>query len=152
MLNLSITKENINSIEAKELIKELSSELRKITGNTGKGSFENSDIDNPRSIFIVARENGNAIGCGALREISNEIAEIKRVYARKKSSGIGKKILIYLEEQAQEFGYKKIILETRKCNEIAVNFYLKNDYKVISNYGKYINREEAICFEKILNN
>lgn len=151
MVSLSITKENINTKEANDLIEELSFELTQITGNSGKGSFENSDIDNPRSIFVIARENGNAIGCGAFREISNEIAEIKRMYARKKSSGIGNKILSYLEEQAKKFGYSKIILETRKCNENAVNFYLKNEYKIISNYGKYETMEEAICFEKILN-
>lgn len=151
MVTLSIAKENINSKEANDLIEELSFELTKITGNSGKSSFENSDLYNPRSIFVIARENGNTVGCGAFREISNEIAEIKRMYARKKSCGIGNKILSYLEEQAKEFGYNKIILETRKCNEKAVNFYLENGYKIISNYGKYETMEDAICFEKILN-
>ena len=36
-----------------------------------------------------------------------DTAEIKRMYARKKSSGIGIRILAYLEERAKEFGYKK---------------------------------------------
>lgn len=149
-MNFTISKENINSKEAIELINELSHELSKITGDSGRGSFMNSDIDNPRSMFIIAREDGKAVGCGAFREISSEIAEIKRMYSRKKSSGIGDKMLQYLEEQAKEFGYKKIVLETRKCNENAVKFYLNNGYQTISNYGKYEYMTEAICFEKML--
>lgn len=44
--------------------------------------------------------------------------------------------------------YSKVILETRVINKNAVNFYKKNQYKVIKNYGKYTNNDEAICFEK----
>lgn len=150
MVDITISKGNINAKEAKELIDDLSCELNKITGDSGRGSFMNSDMDNPRSIFIIAREDGKAVGCGALREISSETAEIKRMFSRKKTSGIGSKMLEYLEARAKEFGYKKIVLETRKRNENAVKFYLKNGYIIVSNYGKYEYMAEAICFEKIL--
>lgn len=147
---IAIVKENINSEEANELIAELSDELKKITGDSGRASFDNADINNPRSIFVVAREGGEAVGCGALRELSNDCAEIKRMYARKKSCGIGHEILTYLEGQAKDCGYRRIVLETRSCNGSAVKFYLSNGYKVISNYGRYENMAVAICFEKII--
>ena len=150
MDKLTISEEKIDSSEAELLIAELSTELRNITGNSGQGSFENSDMDNPRSVFVIARENEAAVGCGAFRELSSDTAEIKRMYARKKSSGIGIRILAYLEDRAKEFGYKKVVLETRRCNTKAVNFYLNNEYNVISNYGRYENVPEAICFEKEL--
>lgn len=101
-------------------------------------------------MLIDGRINGKIAGCGAIREVSFESAELKRMYAVFKGKGIGKEILCYLENKAREFGYKKIILETRKCNTNDVNFYLHNSYKFISNYGKYVGREEAVCFEKIL--
>jgi GNAT superfamily N-acetyltransferase len=146
-----IEKENINSKDANELIEELSDELYRMTGSNGRGSFDNSDIDNPRAIFVIAREdNGMAVGCGAFREVTGEIAELKRMYVRRKSHGIGSKILAHLEDCAIEYGYNRVVLETRKCNTKAVNFYTKNGYQVINNYGKYIDRPEAICFEKIL--
>lgn len=139
-----IEKADIHSKEAAELINELSETLNSITGNSGRGSFDNSDM----TIFVIAREAGKAVGCGASREISQDTAEIKRMYARKISSGIGKSILNYLE--AKENGFRRIILETRKCNEKAVEFYLYNGYKVIPSYGKYEKMPEAICFEKQL--
>jgi N-acetylglutamate synthase-like GNAT family acetyltransferase len=150
MMEIAIEIENIDSSEASALIDELSAELENITGNSGRSSFDNSDIKNPRSIFVIARESGSAVGCGAFRELSDDIAEVKRMYTRKKSCGIGNKILSYLEMQAIEFGYSTIILETRRCNDKAVKFYLNHGYKVINNYGKYVDKPEAVCFEKKL--
>jgi len=71
------------------------------------------------------------------------------MYARKKSCGIGNKILTYLEEQAKELGYNRIVLETRKCNENAVIFYLNNGYQAINNYGKYKIYQKQYVLEKI---
>lgn len=150
---IMICKEDINIPDSQQLINELSNVLSEITGDSGKGSFDPSDILNIRSLFVVARNRlGEAVGCGAFRPISNNIAEIKRMYAKYKNKGIGAKILHYLEEQAKEFGYTKIWLETRKVNEAAVNFYSKNGYQQIKNYGKYINHSKVICFEKELIN
>ncbi len=149
-MDITIGKENINSSDAITLMYELSAELEHITGNSGRSSFDNSDINNSRSIFVIARESDIAVGCGALRELSDDTAEIKRMYARKKSSGVGGKILSYLEEQAKEFGYRRIFLETRKCNERAVYFYQRHGYKVMKNYGKYVEMPEAVCFDKLI--
>lgn len=150
-MNYKIEKENINSKDAYELINELSDELCRMTGSNGRGSFDNSDMDNPRALFVIAREdNGMAVGCGAFREVTGDVAELKRMYTRRKSYGIGSMVLDYLENRAKEFGYSRIVLETRKCNTKAVSFYMKNGYQVINNYGKYMDRPEAICFEKLL--
>lgn len=148
MGNITIAKENIQSKDAIALIEELSDELKSITGDSGQSSFNSTDINNKRSLFVIARENGRAVGCGAFREISGEIAEIKRMYVRKKSCGVGSRILSYLEREAKKSGYSRTLLETRKCNGNAVNFYLKNGYTIIPNYGKYENMPEAVCFEK----
>lgn len=149
-MGIVINQCDINSSTARTLVDELSNELQTITGNSGRACFQDTDINNPRLLFVVALEGEVAVGCGAFRELSDDTAEIKRMYARKKSSGVGGKILAYLEEQAKEFGYSRIVLETRKCNEKAVSFYQHHGYKVIKNYGKYVERPEAVCFEKIL--
>jgi ribosomal protein S18 acetylase RimI-like enzyme len=149
-MQVLIEKNDIVSSEAQELINELSGELLNITGNSGRGSFDEEDMKNPRSVFVIAKDEGIAVGCGAFRELSHDVAEIKRMYSRKKSCGVGSAILAYLEEAAKELGYSSIVLETRRCNEKAVAFYLHQGYIIISNYGKYINISEAICFEKRL--
>ncbi|BCN32636.1 GNAT family N-acetyltransferase [Anaeromicropila herbilytica] len=150
MSEISIEIEDIESAEASKLIDELSEQLERITGNNGKGSFDSSDMKNQRAAFVIARIDGDAVGCGGFRELSDETAEIKRMYARTRSIGTGKKILKFIEELAKDYGYHRTVLETRSCNQNAVDFYLSQGYVVINNYGKYVNREEAICFQKKL--
>ena len=147
---MNIKEEDIESKDAVILINQLSDTLSKITGSSGKSSFNNDDVKNDRSLFVIGRINGKPAGCGAIREISKDTAELKRMYAVNKGKGTGKEILIYLENKARKFGYKEIILEIRKCNNNAVNFYIHNNYKIIDNYGKYKNRAEAVCFKKVL--
>ncbi len=94
MNTYSVAIENINSAEAHCILEELSEVLEKITGNSGKNSFDITDINNPKAVFVIARDQfGEAVGCGVLRPLSTDIAEIKRVYSRTKKAGIGKEIV-----------------------------------------------------------
>lgn len=133
------------------LIEELSKTLELITGDSGKGSFDSKDVSVPRSLFVIAyNDNEEAIGCGAIRPMTEVIAEVKRMFAKTKTAGVGSEILYYLELQAQKLGYTALRLETRLINKRAVAFYEKRGYYRIPNYGKYIGMPEAVCFEKIL--
>ena len=131
------------------LLNELSQQLFEITGNDGRQSFAEDDVLMPGSIFLVAEMDGHPVGCGAVRPVSTKVCEIKRMYARFPGMGIGAKILDALERFALDFGYEEIWLETRKVNQRAVNFYLTHGYTIRENYGKYIGREEAVCFQKL---
>lgn len=147
--SFTIEPENPESGDATSLLTELSQKLAEITGNDGKASFDISEMLAPRSLFVVAKnKNEKAVGCGAIRPVSVKVAEIKRMYSKEK--GAGAAILNYLETKAFEFGYKEVRLETRRVNEYAVNFYLRNGFRQIPNYGKYADRPDAVCFSKIL--
>ena len=138
-----------NTQDAINLMEELSKNLEFITGDSGKNSFNSNDVCVPRSLFVVAYNgNGEAIGCGAIRPINEYVAEVKRMFAKTKAIGVGSEILQYLENQAQKLGYSALWLETRLINKRAVSFYEKKGYHRISNYGKYVNKPEAVCFEK----
>lgn len=131
------------------LMEELSRKLESITGNSGKSSFNPEDVRVQRSLFVIAYdEEGKAMGCGAIRPISEDTAEVKRMFAKVKGAGVGTEILHYLEIHAKELGYTTLCLETRLINARAVAFYEKEGYYRIPNYGRYINRPEAVCFEK----
>jgi N-acetylglutamate synthase-like GNAT family acetyltransferase len=95
------------------LLEGLSKLLESITGDSGKGSFNLSDVCVPRALFVIARnQNGEAVGCGAIRPIGENIAEVKRMYAKIRGMGIGTEILTYLEIQAQKLRYSALWLET----------------------------------------
>lgn len=90
------------------------------------------------------------MGCGAIRPIDENIGEVKRMYSKFPGKRIGQTILSFLENKAKAIGYSDLVLETRVKNQEAIQFYQKQEYKVIPNYGKYTDRPEAICFGKSL--
>ncbi|MCX6127388.1 MAG: GNAT family N-acetyltransferase [Proteobacteria bacterium] len=150
MLKIEITAADPNSPEIAALLNELSIDLEQKTGRDGRSSFATQDVNAPRSSFVVAYGGDEPIGCGAIRPVSDDICEVKRMYARKRGLGIGSKILSALEEIAEQFGYRFIWLETGIENQQAIDFYLKHGYQVRGNFGKYHGRPECICFEKVL--
>ncbi len=140
-----------DSADGRVLLEELSATLAGITGSSGKASFSNDDARVPRSLFAVARAaDGALLGCGALRPLDGDVGEVKRMFARPGTQGVGSALLAYLEREAAGFGYRALWLETRRVNTRAVGFYLKHGYAEIPNYGKYIGRPEAICLGKTL--
>lgn len=148
---ISVIEEDPESPDALELTGELSDALEGITGRSGRASFSAADVRAPRALFAVARdENGKAAGCGALRPISDNIAEVKRMYARTKGKGIGSAVLSYLEDRALSFGYDTLRLETGAENIDAISFYERNCYIRIPGYGKYAGRSNCVCFKKRL--
>ena len=99
---------------------------------------------------VVAYQENNPVGCGAIKEYSGDIMEIKRMYTSPESrgKGIATKILNELETWATELAYTKCILETGKNQPDAIGLYKKNGYMLIPNYGQYAGIEYSLCFEK----
>ena len=149
--NVILSEESPFSSDAILLMNELSECLQSITGNSGKSSFDPNDVCNDRAIFVIARDqSGKAIGCGCFRPMDETTAEVKRMYAKEKGLGIGNKILSFLEHRAHDIGYRTVRLETRIVNASAASFYERNGYRKIANYGKYAERVNSVCFEKVL--
>lgn len=137
--------------DALTLVEQLSAALAALTGDSGKGSFSADDARVARSLFVVARgEDGELLGCGALRPLHAQVAEVKRMFARPGTRGVGAALLFHLEDAARSVGYREIWLETRRVNTRALSFYHKHGYREIPNYGKYVGRSEAVCLGKNL--
>jgi GNAT superfamily N-acetyltransferase len=148
---LTIFAEDPATPDAAALIDELSAALAAITGDSGRSSFDPDDVRAPGALFVVARDaGGQAVGCGAFRPLAQDIAEVKRMYARPGHHGVGRAVLAHLEAQAATLGYRKLWLETRAVNQRAVRFYTSNGYTPISNYGKYAGNPHAVCLAKPL--
>ncbi len=131
--------------DAQVLINRLSLVLSKLTGDSGASSFNSFDVREAGSVFRVGYNGSNPIACGAIRRLSGNVAELKRMYAE---HGTGALLLNDLQNHAVEMGYGKLWLSTRTDNEKAVGFYLRNGFKKIDNYGKYMGRSNSVCFEK----
>lgn len=101
---------------------------------------------------IVAFENDQSVGCGAIREIDTETMEIKRMYILPDSrqKGLATLILKEMECWSKELGYLKCVLETGKKQLEAISLYEKNSYQRTANYGPYVGVENSLCFEKVV--
>ena len=101
---------------------------------------------------VVAFENDQPVGCGAIKEYDQNTMEVKRMYTSPegRGKGIASSVLSELEKWTSELSYKKCVLETGKRQPEAISFYKKNHYQIIPNYGQYIGIENSVCFEKNL--
>ena len=147
---LSIKISNPNDPSAYPIIEELSQNLYERFGSDGKNSFTDWEYNNPKYVFIIAQLDAEIVGCGTIRPLSEKRGEVKRMFAKCPRKNIGQTILSFLETKAKELNYEELVLETRVKNEEACSFYLKSNYTKIPNYGKYINRLDAVCFQKTL--
>ena len=134
-----------------ELVKELDSDLKIRDGeeHVFYAQFNKTDKIN---YVVVAYEEDIPVGCGALKEYSTDIMEVKRMLVRidKRGKGIASRMLHELEIWSKELGYKKCVLETGKKQPEAIRLYEKNQYAIIPNYGQYKGVENSVCFEKEL--
>jgi putative acetyltransferase len=101
---------------------------------------------------VVAYQDNEPIGCGAIKQYDENIMEVKRMFVplEKRGQGIASIVLKELEQWAGELGFDKCILETGIKQPEAIKLYEKNNYKRIPNYGQYANVESSVCFEKVL--
>jgi GNAT superfamily N-acetyltransferase len=146
-----VASEDPTGADAIALLAELSAVLTAITGASGQASFDVSDVRVARACFAVARgAQGQPLGCGALRPLDHDAAEIKRMFARPGTRGVGGAVLRFLEQEAARQGYAVVRLSTRRVNERAVAFYVRQGYRPIGGYGRYAGSDVSACFEKAL--
>lgn len=102
---------------------------------------------------VILVYNGDSpIGCVGFKKYDNESAEVKRVFIKNgyRGKGISRKMMNFLEYKAKEKGYRSLILETGEPLIEAMGLYSSIGYKVIPNYGQYINMPDSICMMKKL--
>jgi putative acetyltransferase len=99
---------------------------------------------------VVAYADERAVGCGAIKKYSDEIAEVKRMFVHPEFRGqkIGKLVLSELEAWADELGFSACILETGQKQPEAVRLYERSGYGIIPNYDQYIGVENSVCMKK----
>ena len=92
------------------------------------------------------------VGSASFKKYDDECAEVKRVFVKQeyRGRGISNILMKMLEERAREKGFKYFILESGEPLVSAMALYRKSGYKVIPNYGQYVDMEESVCMKKKL--
>ena len=145
--------EPFDSRDVQELVRAQQEELR---GRDGAGDIgptrEAWMFEPPDGVFLVARSDGHAVGCGGICRYDETRAELKRMYVvpTERGRGLGRGLLEALEAEARRLGYSGIVLETGELQQESLGLYASAGYERIPCYGVYADRAWSRCFEKIL--
>jgi GNAT superfamily N-acetyltransferase len=152
--SLTIAVEPITSPAAQALIAALDADILERYPNPDDNFFELApdEVAPANGAFVIARANGRAIGCGAVRRIDATTAEIKRMYVipGARGQGLSRKILAFLEAEAARIGVTRLVLETGDRQVEAVALYLRAGFEPIARFGEYVDAPLSVCFGKDL--
>lgn len=152
---MRIERTTLESPEAKALIAALDAELSKAYPEEGANHFglTEDDVAPGRGVFVVLRDrDGAPVGCGALRRLEGDRAEIKRMYIARAVRGnrLAEIVLRALEDEARALGVGRVVLETGVRQGPALRLYERNGYTPTPPWGEYIDSPLSVCLEKRL--
>jgi putative acetyltransferase len=105
----------------------------------------------PGGCLFLAREGDVTAGCGALRELSEGVSEMKRLFVRPafRKQGVGRLLAERLIEEARRIGYGSMRLDTLASMHAARALYESLGFQRIPAY--YVNPlAEVVYLELVL--
>lgn len=150
--NLTVSVESPRSQEAAALLAELDDELLERYPRHAIHGVELGQVEGDNGFFVVARFDGRAVGCGAVRVLEPGVGEVKRMYVRPdaRRRGVARAVLDKLEQTARELGFHVLRLETGIRQPEAIALYEGRGYRRIPCFGEYASDPFSACYEKML--
>jgi DNA-binding MarR family transcriptional regulator/GNAT superfamily N-acetyltransferase len=95
------------------------------------------DMTPPSGLFVIARLEGDAVGCGGFKRIGEATGEIKRVWTAPAARGIGvaRRMLRALEAAARDARVKTLRLDTNRALTEAHALYRSEGYREIARFN-----------------
>ena len=124
-MTVTLAAESPLSEDVRRLIAELNATLLALTPAEYCSHMTVEQMAGPETTVFVARTDGTAVACGALRRHADGIGEVKRMYTEPayQSRGIGARILSEIEALAQREGLLRLVLETGHQHPAAWHLY-----------------------------
>ena len=90
----------------------------------------------PSGLFVIARLDGEAVGCGGYKRVGKTTGEIKRVWTAPSARGLGiaRRVVRTLEAAAREVGLKTLRLDTNRALTEAHALYRNEGYREIARF------------------
>jgi DNA-binding MarR family transcriptional regulator/GNAT superfamily N-acetyltransferase len=91
----------------------------------------------PRGAFLVMRIAERPVGCGALVRSGPDVAYLKRMWiaSSARGFGLGRRLLLALEDRARAFGLTTVRLETNKALAEAQALYRREGYEEVQPFN-----------------
>jgi putative acetyltransferase len=151
---LVIAPEPLTSPDVQALFARLDAEVTEHYPNPEDNFFvlTGEQVDERQGVLLVARVDGEPVGCGAVRRLGPATGEIKRMYVAPsaRGGGVGARILAELERRARDLGIRRLLLETGERQAAAVRLYERAGYARVPCFGEYADAPLSLCMAKNL--
>lgn len=155
--HVALRRAELSAPVVQRLIAALNAELTERYPEEGANFFclDTDEVADGRGAMLVAYLDGEAVGCGAVRRIEPQVAEIKRMYVAPaaRGHGVARQVLAELEAIARQLGATRLVLETGPRQPEALALYHRAGFVDIPLYGEYRHSphpELSVCMEKQL--
>lgn len=147
----------VDDLSGPEIHKLLQEHLRSMKLHSPPESVHALDVEalrQPEITFWTAWENGELLGCGALKEIDSRHGEIKsmRTASSHLRKGVATKLLKHIMEEAQRRGYRRLSLETGSMEafEPARRLYVSFGFTYGEPFADYIEDPNSVFMTRKL--
>ena len=149
---VTIAVETPLSDDMRALIGELNDVLSAMTSDEANYRLTVDEIAGERTTVFVARVKGDAAACGALYRHGDGIAEVKRMYTRRRFQGLGlgRRILDHVIGLAEAEGFRQLVLETGHNYEAAQHLYLSSGFEPCGPVLDYPDHPESHFYTRLL--
>jgi putative acetyltransferase len=152
---ITIARAELTADVSGTLIEALNAELSALYPEPGANHFEleTTEVAEGCGAFLVLYMEGAPVGCGALRLLDAETAELKRMYVSPivRRRGLGRRLVAALEAEARTLGVRRLVLETGVRQAAALALYRTTGFHPIPLFGEYcLSPETSVCLGKDL--
>jgi putative acetyltransferase len=152
---VDIRVDDLSGREIRDLLAEHLANMRQISPPESVHALPFEGLRRPEITFWTAWENGELLGCGALKELASWHGEIKsmRTVSRHLRKGVAKVLLDHIINESRRRGYRRLSLETGSMEafEPARQLYARAGFSYCGPFAEYIEDPNSVFMEKTLN-
>lgn len=151
---MEIKIDNLANPKVQKLLRDHHQDMTSVSPPESTHTLDITELKNPDATFWSAWEENELVGCGALKKLSTETAEIKsmRTSEASREKGVGSAILKHIIEVAKDQGYRSIYLETGSMTffEPARKLYRKYGFDNCKPFAAYSEDPNSVFMRKAL--
>ena len=151
---MQIKIDDLSSREIASFLQEHIDEMKAVSPPESKHALDLKGLKQPEITFWTVWDEAIIIGCGAIKRLNKNHAEIKsmRVASSHRRRGIASKLLQHILSEAKRQGYSRVSLETGSMTFFtpAHRLYAKFDFQQCQPFSTYKEDPNSIFMTKEL--
>ncbi|MBM4256211.1 MAG: GNAT family N-acetyltransferase [Deltaproteobacteria bacterium] len=151
---MDIRRDDLRGSEVAELLNEHLRDMHRVSPPESIHALDLEGLRQPAITFWTIWDEGILAGCGALKELDPQHAEIKsmRTAFSHRREGVAKQMLQHLLEEAKRRGYARVSLETGSMEFFipARTLYANFGFEYCPPFADYIDDPNSVFMTKAL--